>query len=53
MIIEIYRDYKKWKKNEKDNCNKDFFIKNEMEKYSNLNYDYINKCIENKNFNFN
>ena len=53
MIIEIYRDYKKWKKNGKENCNKDFFIKNEMEKYSNLNYDYINKCIDNKNFNFN
>ena len=53
MIIEIYRDYKQWKKNGKENCNKDFFIKNEMEKYSNLNYDYINKCIDNKNFNFN
>ena len=53
MIIEIYRDYKKLKKIGKENYNKDFFIKNEMEKYSNLNYDYINKCIENKNFNFN
>ena len=48
-IIEIYRDYKKFIKN--DN-NKEIFIKKEMEKYSNLNYDYINKCINNNKFNF-
>jgi hypothetical protein len=48
-IIEIYRDYKKFNKKEND---KDKFIKKEMEKYSNLNYDYINKCINNNKFNF-
>lgn len=48
-IIEIYRDYKKFKKKDND---KEKFIKKEMEKYSNLNYDYINKCISNNKFNF-
>lgn len=48
-IIEIYRDYKKFIKKEGD---KDQFIKKEIEKYSNLNYDYINKCINNNKFNF-
>ena len=48
-IIEIYRDYKKF--NKKDN-DKEKFIKKEMEKYSNLNYDYINKCTNNNKFNF-
>ena len=48
-IIEIYRDYKKYNKKEND---KDKFIQKEIEKYSNLNYDYINKCINNNKFNF-
>ena len=48
-IIEIYRDYKKFIKKDND---KEKFIKKEMEKYSNLNYDYINKCISNNKFNF-
>ena len=52
MMIEIYRDYKKYNKNNSDKFDKNLFIKEEMEKNSNLSYEYINKCIDNKKFNF-
>ena len=52
-MIEIYRDYKKYVKNVNEiNLDKDLFYKNEMEKYPNINKDYIKKCINNKKFKF-
>ena len=51
-MIEMYRSYKKYIKNGIGKCDKDSFIKNEMNKNKNLNYEYINKCIENKKYYF-
>ena len=51
IISEIYRDYKKFVKNGNENFQKDLFIKKEMEKYNNLSYEYVNKCLENNKFN--
>ena len=51
IISGIYRDYKKFAKNGNECFQKDFFIKKEMEKYNNLSYDYISKCLENNKFN--
>ena len=52
-MIEIYRDYKKYIKNaNENNLDKDAFYKKEMEKYTNINNDYIKKCINNKKFKF-
>ena len=51
-MIEIYRDYKKSKRNVCNKFDKDIFIKKIMEENSYLDYDFINKCIDNKKFNF-
>ena len=51
IISEIYRDYKKFTINGNENFQKDLFIKKEMEKYKNLSYEYVNKCLENNKFN--
>ena len=50
-IIDIYRNYVKWKLNQGEN-NLDNFICEQINKYNNLNKDDIEKCILNKNFNF-
>ena len=51
-MIEIYRDFKKSKRNVCNKFDKDIFIKKIMEENSYLDYDFINKCIDNKKFNF-
>ena len=51
-MIEIYRDYRRYIKHAKDKNDKEIFVEKEMEKYNNINSEYINKCIENKRFSF-
>ena len=51
-IIEIYRSYKNFCKENNNAIDKDIFIKKEIEKNSNLSYEYIKKCINNKKYNF-
>jgi len=49
IIIDIYREYNK----KKEQISKEEFIKNVKSKYNNnLSNEEIEKCIENKNFNF-
>ena len=49
IIIDIYREFNK----KKDQLSKEEFIKNAKSKYNNnLSNEEIEKCIENKNFNF-
>ena len=50
-IIDIYRNYFKWKMNQDEN-NLDVFINEQINKYNNLSKEDIEKCINNKNFNF-
>ena len=50
-IIDICRNYFKWKMNQDEN-NLDVFINEQINKYSNLSKEDIEKCINNKNFNF-
>ena len=49
-IIDIYRNYCKWKLSQKRNLNE--FINEQMHKYNNLSKEDVEKCINNKNFNF-
>ena len=43
--------YKKFIKNtNENNLDKHSFYKKEIEKYTNINNDYIKKCINNQNF---
>ena len=51
-MIEIYKDYKKYNKNINENCDKNSFVKKQLEKNSKLNEDFIKKCIGNKKFIF-
>ena len=51
-MIEIYRDYRKYCKKGKEKSDKESFIEKEMEKYNNINSEYINNCIGNKKFSF-
>ena len=50
-IIDICRNYFKWKMNQDEN-NLDVFINEQINKYNNLSKEDIEKCINNKNFNF-
>ena len=50
-IIDIYRNYCKWKINKKRNLNE--FITEQLHKYNNnLSKEDVEKCINNKNYNF-
>ena len=49
-LIDIYRNYCKWKTNQKVNLNN--FINEQINKYNDLTKEDIEKCISNKNFNF-
>ena len=51
-IIDIHRNYFKWKENNKGNSIISEFIDEQLKKYNNLNLSDIQKCIVNKNFNF-
>ena len=51
-IIDIHRNYFKWKENNKGNSIINDFIDEQLKKYNNLNLSDIQKCIVNKNFNF-
>ena len=51
-IIDIHRNYYKWKENNKGNNIINEFIEEQIKKYENLNQEDIEKCIINKNFNF-
>ena len=51
-IIEIHRNYYKWKENNKGNDIINDFINEQIKKYDNLNQEDVEKCIVNKNFNF-
>ena len=49
-LIDIYRNYFKWKLSNKKNL--DEFVFEQINKYNNFSKDDIQKCINNKNFNF-
>ena len=51
-VIDIHRNYYKWKENNKGNNIINDFINEQMKKHENLNQEDIEKCIINKNFNF-
>ena len=51
-IIDIHRNYYKWKENNKGNNIINNFIDEQIKKYNNLSQADIEKCIVNKNFNF-
>ena len=51
-IIDIHRNYFKWKENNKGKGIINEFIDEQIKKYNNLNQEEIQKCIINKNFNF-
>ena len=51
-IIDIHRNYYKWKENNKGNSIINKFIDEQIKKYNNLSQIDIEKCIINKNFNF-
>ena len=51
-IIDIHRNYFKWKANNNGNSLLNEFIDEQIKKYNNLNKENIQKCIVNKNFNF-
>ena len=59
-IIDIYRNYNKWKDNDQNEISLNDFIQNQINKYKidssnrnvNLTESDIKKCITNKNFNF-
>ena len=49
-LIDIYRNYFKWKLSNKKNL--DEFVFEQINKYNNFSKEDIQKCINNKNFNF-
>ena len=49
-LIDIYRNYFKWKLSNKKNL--DEFVCEQINKYNNFSKEDIQKCINNKNFNF-
>ena len=51
-IIDIHRNYYKWKENNKGDSIVNEFINEQIKKYENLNQEDVEKCIINKNFNF-
>ena len=51
-IIDIHRNYYKWKKQNKGNNILNDFINEQIKKYANLNQEDIEQSIVNKNFNF-
>ena len=51
-IIDIHRNYYKWKENNKVNNIINGFIDEQIKKYENFSQEDIEKCIVNKNFNF-
>ena len=51
-IIDIHRNYYKWKENNKGNNKINEFIDEQIKKYENLSQEDVEKCIINKNFNF-
>ena len=54
QIIEIYKDYKRFKENNNDKDDVDFFIKKIKKNnlYKNMNDEEIKKCCDNKKFTF-
>ena len=51
LIIEVHRNYRKFKEINNDKSMNDF-IKSQTEKYPNLTEEEIEKCAKNKNYNF-
>lgn len=51
LIIEVHRNYRKFKEINNDKSMNDF-IKSQTEKYPHLTHEEIEKCAKNKNYNF-